>query len=37
MKTDVGLNDNLYDEACRLTGMRYLLMARGGKRLTGLS
>lgn len=37
MKTGVGLNDNLYGEACRLTGMCCLLMARGGKRLTGLS
>ncbi|WP_217550539.1 DUF2767 family protein [Pantoea sp. GbtcB22] len=33
MKIDVGLNDNLYDEACRLTGMCCLTMARDGEEI----
>lgn len=33
MKIDVGLNDNLYDEACRLTGMCCLMMARDGEEI----
>ena len=33
MKIDVDLNDNLFDEACRLTGMCCLLMARDGEEI----
>ncbi|KGT92365.1 hypothetical protein [Enterobacter cancerogenus] len=33
MKIDVDLNDNLFDEACRLAGMCCLLTARVGEEI----